>query len=200
MRVLAKVPVRGGAQEGPEEAALEGRLDEEWAATRRLLLGACLLQDAPDALPGRGYTGHCFADWNHVDCCTMQGAVASNENEGRVQGIAYGNQLGPGIQLASVAGGEGGSGSWCTCQLGAHRTPPSDVCHVQFRARVGFKLVWCPTDGYRQFVLADDDGAVLARGRPSGELPSITERRRNYEAVRGSAYARGCTNASTATA
>lgn len=42
---------------------------------------------------------------------------------------------------ASLDGGEHGSGSWCTCQLGSNRDPPSDVCHVQFQARIGFKLV-----------------------------------------------------------
>ena len=34
-------------------------------------MGACGLWDNQDVAPGAGYTGHCFADFNHVDCCTM---------------------------------------------------------------------------------------------------------------------------------
>lgn len=57
------------------------------------------LQDLPSASPGSGYTGHCFNDFNHVDCCVMLGDVAHNENRGKVKGIAYHNQLGHGIKV-----------------------------------------------------------------------------------------------------
>jgi len=63
---------------------------------------------------------------------------------GRVQGIHYENKLGGGITAASVPFGEDGSGSWCTCQIGAQRSPPADVCHLQFKAKIAFKQVWCP--------------------------------------------------------
>ena len=44
------------------------------------LLKACGLQDRQRVR--EGYTGHCFADFNHVDCCTMLGSEAHNKNEG----------------------------------------------------------------------------------------------------------------------
>jgi hypothetical protein len=34
---------------------------------------------------------------------------------------------------------------------------------------------------FTQFVLVDDAGAMLAEGHPTGELPSLNERRRNYQ-------------------
>ena len=144
--------------------------------------------------PGSGYTGHCFNDFNHVDCCTMQGAESHNENLGQVDGIAYSNQLGPGITVASKVLGQGdaGSGSWCTCQIGAHKSPPADVCHRQFKAQVSFKLVWCPGD-FTTFTVVDDAGGLLAHGSPSGLLPGSREREANWRAVKGSKYAVPCT-------
>jgi len=47
-------------------------------------------------------TGHCFNDFNHVDATTMALDVSDNENRGAVEGIAFGNQLGPGIRVASL--------------------------------------------------------------------------------------------------
>ena len=39
----------------------------DWADVRRSLLWAGGLRDLPRARPGDGYTGHCFADYNHTD-------------------------------------------------------------------------------------------------------------------------------------
>lgn len=66
--------------------------------------------------------------------------------------------------------------------------PPRDVAHVQFRSRIAFKLVWCPP-GYQTFVLVDDDGQLLNKGTPTGELPAEACRQANYQLVRGSKYA-----------
>ncbi|KAH8068550.1 hypothetical protein JL721_6696 [Aureococcus anophagefferens] len=117
---------------------LDGDFDR---VVRPALLGACGLRDERRARPGKGNTGHCFADWNHVDCCTMALETADSENRGKVAGIAASNFLGDGIRAASVeALGDGGS--WCTCTMGSAKSPPGDVCHVQFNARPAFKVVW----------------------------------------------------------
>ena len=80
--------------------------------------------------------------------------------------------------------------SWSTCILGAARDPPSDVAHVQFRSRIAFKLVWAPPT-FDTFVLVDDDGKLLARGTPKegSGLPSLQQRQKNFEVVRGGRYA-----------
>jgi hypothetical protein len=117
----------------------------------------------------------------------MRGTVASNENEGQVEGIHSGNQLGTGIAIASLAE-LGPGGSWSTCIMGCESEPPRDVAHVQFKARIAFKLVWCPP-AFDTFVLVDDTGALLNTGRPSGKLPFKAERVRNFQAVQGSKYA-----------
>eukprot|EP00729_Bicosta_minor_P028834 gene28834-14726_t len=126
----------------------------------------------------------------------MQGSQAHNENRGQVDGIAYSNQLGGGIRVASNVFGEEGSGSWCTCQIGAQRAPPADVCHRQFKAQVSFKLVWCPGhDGitFDTFTLVDDAGGLLSHGQPSGPgLPSHREREANWRVVKGSKFASPC--------
>ena len=167
-------------------------LSGDWDAVRRRLLWAAGLKDLPAAVPGYGYTGHSFNDAIHVDATAMLGSFSENLNpagERRVQGIAVGNRLGPGIQAASVSE-LGAGGSWSTCSLGARSEPPQDVAHVQFQSRIAFKLVWCaPT--YSSFVLVDDAGVVLARsGTPTGALPALSERRANFEMVSGSKYAR----------
>ena len=141
--------------------------------------------------PGQGYTGHAFNDANHCDATTMLGEVSHNLNEAgkdRVAGIAVGNRLGPGIEVASLPElGEGGS--WSTCTNGCNLDPPRDVAHVQFRSRIAFKLVWCPPT-FETFVLVDDDGALLATGCPTGPgLPDARQRVANYGLVRGSKYA-----------
>ena len=133
-----------------------------------------------------------FNDANHCDATTMLGDVAHNLNEagaGRVQGIAVGNRLGPGIEVASLPElGEGGT--WSTCTNGCHLDPPQDVAHVQFRSRIAFKLVWCPPS-FNTFLLVDDEGVLLAGpGTPKGDLPHISQRQQNYMLVRGSKYAK----------
>ena len=121
----------------------------------------------------------------------MLGEVSHNLNEAgpnRVAGIAVGNRLGPGIEVASLPElGEGGS--WSTCTNGCGQEPPQDVAHVQFRSRIAWKLVWCPAD-FTTFVLVDDEGALLAKGTPSGRTPPLRERQMNYKVVAGSKYAK----------
>merc|ERR1711908_88694 len=120
----------------------------------------------------------------------MLGDVAHNLNENgsnRVKGIAKGNLLGPGIEVASLPElGQGGS--WSTCTNGCHVEPPQDVAHVQFRSRIAFKLVWAPP-AFETFVLVDDAGELLNSGTPTGELPALRQRQQNYALVRGSKYA-----------
>lgn len=165
---------------------LDGR---PWDDIRRTLLWAGGLKDLPDARPGAGYTGHSFNDYNHVDLTCMREQVSHNENDGSVERIAVGNQLGPGIQIASLPE-LGPGGSWSTCAIGCNQEPPRDVAHIQFQARVAFKLVWCPTPTFDRFVLVDDDGTELARGHPTGTLPPLRERQINYKIVAGSKYAK----------
>ena len=165
----------------------EYELNGEWEAVRRRLLWAAGMKDLPDALPGQGWTGHAFNDAIHVDATAMLGEVRDNRNDGSVSGIAIGNRLGTGIQVASIPE-LGTGGSWSTCQLDTRRGSTDDVAHGQFQSRIAFKLVWCaPT--FDSFVLVDDDGALLARGTPRGALPPLAERQANFEMVRGSKYA-----------
>ena len=164
------------------------QLNGDWASNVRLhLLWAGGLKDLRNARAGQGYTGHSFNDYNHCDLTTMMGEVASNENGGRVEGIHQSNQLGPGIQIASLEE-IGPGGSWSTCMLGCNKNPPADVAHVQFKSRIAFKLVWCPPS-FDTFVLVDDAGALLATGKPTGTLPALPERQMNYGLVAGSKYA-----------
>ena len=81
----------------------------------------------------------------------------------------------------------GPGGSWSTCMMGCHTDPPRDVAHVQFKSRIAFKLVWCPPE-FKSFVLVDDDGALLAAGTPTGNLPSAYYRQNNFEMTRGGKY------------
>ncbi len=62
------------------------QLNGDWPSVRRSLLWAGGLKDLSSSRPGEGYTGHSFNDYNHCDLTTMLGAVASNENEGKVAG------------------------------------------------------------------------------------------------------------------
>ncbi|CAK0827605.1 unnamed protein product [Prorocentrum cordatum] len=137
---------------------------------------------------GISLTRHAFNDHNHCDLTAMLGDVSHNENDGSVDQIAVGNLLGPGIEVASLPE-LGPGGSWSTCTNGCHTDPPRDVAHVQFRSRIAFKLVWCPPD-FESFVLVDDAGGLLARGRPGGALPQEGLRAANYALVRGSKYAK----------
>jgi hypothetical protein len=169
----------------------EDNLNGRWDDVRRKLLWAGGLKDLPNALPGQGYTGHCFNDSNHVDLTCMLGEVSDNENDGRVKGIAIGNHLGDGIRIASIPE-LGPGGSWTTCALRCNKNPPQDVAHLQFKSRIAFKLVWVPNEDYSAFVLVDDSGRLLASGKPqfSNELPPLRERQLNYSLVEGSKYAR----------
>lgn len=162
-----------------------------WEEVRRKILWAGGLRDLPEAIPGQGYTGHSFNDFNHVDLTTMRDGVSDSENDGAVQGIAVGNQLGNGIRVASLPE-LGAGGSWSTCALGCNKDPPQDVAHVQFRSRIAFKLVWTPTKDYDTFVLVDDEGQLLAKGTPSDgpqALPPLRERMMNYKLVEAAAGA-----------
>ena len=166
-------------------------LSSDWGSSTRLKLLWCAgLKDLRSASPGQGYTGHSFNDWNHVDATCMLPSFQSETNSnGAVAEISTSNNLHAGILIASDETlGEGGS--WSTCQVGCNQDPPSDVAHVQFRAMIAFKLVWCPPS-FREFVLVDDDGQILNRGQGMGEgLPSLRQRARNYDAVKGSKYAK----------
>jgi hypothetical protein len=164
-------------------------LNGVWEDVRRKLLWAGGLKDLSNAIPGQGYTGHAFNDANHCDLTTMLDQVSHNQNDGSVREIAVGNQLGPGIRIASIPE-LGPGGSWSTCTNGSNQDPPQDVAHKQFRSRIAFKLVWCPTKTWDTFVLVDDDGTELARGTPIGELPRLNQRQMNYKIVMGSKYAK----------
>jgi hypothetical protein len=63
------------------------QLSTDWQIVRRNLLWAGGLRDLPDAVPGKGYTGHSFNDYNHCDLTTMLGSMTHNENDGRVRGM-----------------------------------------------------------------------------------------------------------------
>ena len=164
--------------------------NKPWEEVRRSLLWAGGLKDLPNSIPGQGYTGHSFNDFNHVDLTTMNDDNAENLNDGSVKGIAIGNRLGPGIKIASIPE-LGPGGSWSTCAMGCHTDPPRDVAHIQFRSRIAFKLVWVPNEDFDSFVLVDDDGKLLAVGKPEndGTLPSRRERERNWSIVQGGKYA-----------
>jgi len=168
-------------------------LNGNWEDVRRKILWAGGLRDLPDAAPGKGYTGHSFNDYNHVDLTTMNDQNSDNLNDGEVEKIAIGNFLGEGIRIASFPE-LGPGGSWSTCAIGCNVEPPRDVAHIQFRSRIAFKLVWAPiVNGedliFDTFALVDDEGNELARGSPTGRLPSLRERVMNYRIVQGSKYA-----------
>jgi hypothetical protein len=78
-------------------------LSNDWEITRRHILHAGGLKDLPDAVPGKGYTGHSFNDFNHVDLTAMLEEVAHLDNsDGKVVGISRSNRLGEGIKIASI--------------------------------------------------------------------------------------------------
>ncbi|CAD7933309.1 unnamed protein product [Amoebophrya sp. A25] len=173
----------------------QANLDADWdLIVRPTLLAAGGLKHLSNV------TGHGFNDDNHCDLTTMLGSVQSETNaDGAVAQISRQNQLGPHIQLASLAivsevtgatnNADQEGGSWTTCTNGAHMTPPSDVAHVQFRSRIAFKLVWAPPT-FETFALVDDIGRLLKTGRPTGQLPHLSMRERNYALVKGGIYAR----------
>jgi hypothetical protein len=167
----------------------QDKWNADWADVRRSILWAGGLKDLPNSIPGQGYTGHSFNDYNHCDLTTMKGEMASNENNGKVAMMHRSNQLGEGIRIASLPE-LGPGGSWSTCMIGCNTEPPRDVAHLQFQSRIAFKLVWVPPT-FQSFVLVDDAGALLAKGSPAegSQLPALEERVMNYKVVKGSKYA-----------
>ena len=188
LRLIAQQVARMRASRERAASLSSAEMNGSWEAVRSRVLWAAGLRDLPDAAPGKGYTGHAFNDANHCDATTMLGEVAHDTNDGSVKGIAVGNLLGPGIEIASLPE-LGPGGSWSTCTNGCHLEPPQDVAHVQFRSRIAFKLVWCPADDYSSFVLVDDDGKLLRKGSPQPPLPAKSQRQMNYRVVQGSKYA-----------
>ena len=85
-----------------QQVAAEQLFNGDWDNVRRQILWAGGLRDLPNAVPGQGYTGHAFNDYNHVDLTCMMDQVSDNENDGAIRGIARGNLLGPGIRVASL--------------------------------------------------------------------------------------------------
>ena len=62
-------------------------------------------------------TSHCFNDFNHVDCCTMDPERTHATNEAsKVVGMHKVNFLGSHITEASLHD-RGPGGSWCTCHI-----------------------------------------------------------------------------------
>jgi hypothetical protein len=163
------------------------QLSGEWESVRKSLLWAGGLRDITDQRKiGLGYTGHSFNDFNHVDCTAMIETNVHNLNDNRVAFIHAKNKLGDGIIAASLPE-LGTGGSWSTCMQGCNSDPPLDVAHVQFRARIAFKLVWIPPL-FTSFVLVDDAGSYLNSGNPTGKLPPHEERAYNYRLVQNSKY------------
>ena len=162
---------------------------EPWPETRRNLLYAGGLKDAPQ-------TKLAFSDYNHCDLTCMAPAVMDESNaDGAVAGVSTSNKLGEAIRANSLAD-LGPGGSWATCMIGCASEPLRDVAHVQFKSRIAFKLVWTPgaQDSFRRFVLVDDEGVLLASGAPTGnDLPPLAERKKNFALVEGSKYARAAT-------
>ncbi|GMH60294.1 hypothetical protein TrVE_jg9583 [Triparma verrucosa] len=167
-------------------------LSSDWSTiTRPKILWAAGLKDLRTSRPGEGYTGHSFNDWNHVDAtCMLPDVQTETNSDGSVKGISRSNNLHAGIKIASDTT-LGPGGSWSTCQIGCSTVPnPTDVAHVQFSSRIAFKLVWCPPR-FEQFVLVDDEGLILNRGKGVGDgLPDLRERVRNFKEVEGGKYGR----------
>jgi hypothetical protein len=78
------------------ELAATDAFSQKWEDVRRSILWCGGLRDMPDAIPGQGYTGHSFNDFNHVDLTAMRDAESDNQNEGRVsdwQNVLLGSPL-----------------------------------------------------------------------------------------------------------
>ena len=168
-------------------------LKGDWDKVRVNILNSGGLLDLRNVQPGLGYTGHAFNDFNHCDLTPMKMEVKHNDNLGQVNGIAFNNPLGKGIEIASIKE-LGPGGSWSTCMIGCNNISPQgvpqDVAHMQFKSRIAFKLVWAPPS-FTSFVLVDDDGNLLnqSSGKLTGDLPSLRERSKNFMVVEGSKYA-----------
>lgn len=74
-------------------------LSDDWEEVRRRLLWAGGLRDLPNAVPGQGYTGHSFNDFNHCDLTAMVDEATSFENNGQVEYISARNPLGNCLKL-----------------------------------------------------------------------------------------------------
>ena len=56
---------------------------------------------------------------------------------------------------------------------------------LQFKSKIAFKLIWLPSD-FDEFVLVDDDGTILKRGRNlNKEFPPKRERMMNWRVANG---------------
>lgn len=71
-------------RERVKELAKTDAFDQRWEDVRKQILWCGGLRDLPKAVPGQGYTGHSFNDFNHVDLTAMKDAESDNKNEGRV--------------------------------------------------------------------------------------------------------------------
>ena len=67
-----------------KELAKTDALNQRWEDVRKKILWCGGLRDLPNAVPGQGYTGHSFNDFNHVDLTAMKDTESDNKNEGRV--------------------------------------------------------------------------------------------------------------------
>ena len=103
----------------------ENDLNGPWVEVRRKILWAGGLRDLENAVPGQGYTGHSFNDYDHVDLTAMRDGNSDNKNDGSVKGIQVGNFLGDGIRTASLPE-LGSGGSWSTCAIGCNMEPPQE--------------------------------------------------------------------------
>jgi hypothetical protein len=165
-------------------------LSVDWDIVRVNLLKAGGMRDLKY---GIGNDSHCFTDFNHCDLTPIKKTQLYEENNGRVNNIEFSNSLGKSIEAASIPD-TGPGGSWCTCMINCNTQPkPLDVAHVQFKSRIAFKLVWVPPD-YNTFVLIDDSGKFLNKGNPSGNLPDISTRRKNFQLTIGSKYSKVAIN------
>ena len=54
---------------------------------------------------------------------------------------------------------------------------------------MAWKLVWVPPT-FEEFVLVDDDGELLASGKPTGRLPRISEREQNFRITGNGKYSK----------
>jgi hypothetical protein len=79
------------------------QLNGEWEQIRKQILWAGGLKDLTSAMPGAGYTGHSFNDFNHCDLTTMLDQISDSENQGRVAGIAHRSPPSPLYSLFSAS-------------------------------------------------------------------------------------------------
>jgi hypothetical protein len=74
-------------QESARDAVAKLNLNQPWTKVRKEVTRACGLNIQPS-------TDHCFADFNHVDCCTMVNEHTHRTNEeSRVPGMHTQNQV-----------------------------------------------------------------------------------------------------------